>query len=382
MVVAGAIGGAAPSSRVRKVIPIDSTLTLTLKALAVDLQMDASAANRLFPAALVDFLREVNAYNGGAGIPFNANRVYGFAKPMISALTTAHGQAEQKASDAKLDRQQVMAIYADAFVDVAPQIVRGVQPDVAPEAADQIVLIAKRIGRYPALRVSEQYSALVGDLMTLTSLVAGGILYEQLREVTFPPAAIRTAQFVVDAAQVKDADSFTAVLASYAAPPSAFQRKRTRSPGTAGIYWSFNTYVGLAAGRETAEGSNIPTGKETATYRGFSIPVGLELGFSRNFGGAGVLFQIADIGQVASWRSKQDEASDVKTTPPGLTFASVFSPGINVVWNMPSIPLALGAGYARAPQFRDLTSTADPTRPKADVWRWVVFLGVDVPIFP
>jgi hypothetical protein len=382
MVVAGTIAGAAPSAQLRKAIPLDSSLTLTLKALAVNLQVEAGAANSTFTRALTDFLREVNAYNAGTGIPFDATKVYGLARPFISALAAGHAEAERKASDAKIDRHQMLAIYADAFVTMAPELVRGLQPELSGDAANQITLIAKRIGSYPALRVNEQYSTLVADLMTLTSLVAGGVLYQELRQVTFPPAAIRTAQFVVDASQSKDADTFTAVLASYAAPATSFQRKRTRRPGTSGLYWSFNTYLGVAAGRETAEGTNIPTGNETATYRGFSIPVGLELGLSRHASGFGLLFQIADIGQVASWRSKQKESTDVKTTPPGLTFASVFAPGANLVWNMRSIPLALGTGYARAPQFRELTGTSDPSRPKADVWRWVVFLGVDVPIFP
>jgi hypothetical protein len=140
--------------------------------------------------------------------------------------------------------------------------------------------------------------------------------------------------------------------------------------------------VGLTGGWETAVGNNIPSGTETAWYNGLTIPIGLEFGFPTKVGGLGLLFQIADVGQVATWRSQHDSGTTVKTTPPGLTFASVYAPGLSAVWNVPGAPIAIGTGYTYAPEFRDLTVTNDPTRPKANVHRVSIFTAVDVPIFP
>jgi hypothetical protein len=86
-------------------------------------------------------------------------------------------------------------------------------PQLSSPVVDQITNLARRIGSYPALRLSGQYSPLVADVMTLSSLVAGGIAYEQLRKVTLPAPVVRTIQFVVDASQTKDADSFAQFLA-------------------------------------------------------------------------------------------------------------------------------------------------------------------------
>jgi hypothetical protein len=378
MLVAGAIAGAVPSAELRKTIPIDSSLTLTLKAFAVNLQPGQSDTNPVLASALQHFLKEIGPKKEGSEIPFDVQAWLARAKPLVTTLISAETDAANKASQAGLSRPQRLAIYADALVEISPELIRGADPNADSRISEQATILAKRLGSYAGLRIRGAYAPLVADLMTLGSLVAAGYAFEELRQATFPAPVVRAVQFVVDASQVKDADAFAGVLGNYAAPVSAFQKKRL---GAWRGYWTFNTYVGVAYGRETAEGANIPTGPETAAYHGFSIPVGFEFGTSTGYGTVGLLVQLADVGQVASWRTKQGK-SDVKTTPPGLTFASVFAPGINLVFNCPKLPVAVGAGYSRVPQFRDLTTTTDPARPKADVHRWVIFTGVDVPIFP
>ena len=282
-----------------------------------------------------------------------------------------------------MDRAKVLTVVGSAIPDLAETMLAFVAEDEDPVVRQSAVLL-QRIARFPGMRIAGHYSELMADVLTLVNVVVREQKDGDFERFALPPLAGNALQFAIDASQTTDADGFAATLERYAAPPTAYMRKRTRAPGTSGIYVTLNAYVGLSAGVENAVGDNVPVDKgRAAMYTGLAIPAGVEVGAATEKSGSfGLFAQLIDVGQVASWRNRQPADASVKTTPPGLTLGSVFSPGVHLVWNIPGAPATIGGGYAYAPQFRDLTATLDPTRPRANVTRWTAFAAIDVPLFP
>jgi hypothetical protein len=362
---------------------LDSLVRSTAMAVAVNVNSN-SQSNGETRSAFVAFAGQTfqPQPNNPLTAPFSVDKFVGFAKTLVTALIDAQARAETAIAAAQGDKLKVATAYTDALVGEAGQMVFGLDSASGTVIVDQTFQLFDRVTKYPSLRVSKNYAELVADVMTLGALVAGDVAATDLQNVSFPPGAIRVVQFAVDGAQAKTANDFQTTLSAYAAPADGFMRKRTRHNDTRGFYWTVNSYLGWSVGTETADGHNLTTRRnDRAHYQGLAIPIGFEFGLS--VGGAiGILAQVADVGQVASWRSHQQDTV-VKTTPPGLTFASVFAPGVNAVWNLPFGPVAIGGGYNRSPQFRDLTTAStDPSRPKADVWRLRLFAAIDVPLFP
>ena len=309
---------------------------------------------------------------------------------VIDSATSLATQVTNRIRDAKGDRTKTQQALVDALPGCEQLVFSLFEDDFAGQApaiqklAGDIEQLTVRVARYKDMQLRGAYSEIIADALTLARAVDDAQAANGLERFSLPAAAGRALQFAADASETRDADGFAATLERYAAPADAYLRKRTHSPDGGGGYWTLNAYLGVRYGTETAIGDNIPPGRGgSARYNGLTIPAGLELGWAWNCcGSIGLFTQLIDVGQVASWRSRQSDTAVVKTTPPSFTLGTIFSPGLNVVWNVPKLPVTIGGGRSMVPQFRDLTTTTDVTRPKATVTRWTAFLALDVPILP
>lgn len=354
----------------------------SLMALAVN----TSAINAKEPGILRDawenFAYGSRIENDGPGdLLFQVERVWPVVLHGFEALSALERNIRTQVAAAEGDRAKRLAAHVSALGDATSLFITALEPVVATEAeATDVLTLIQRVAAYPELRTAGRYTELLSDIMMLVSDVSGMTFGSVFQRVTFPAPAMRALQFAVDASGLQDADAFERVLMSHAAPVNGFLRKRTRLEGASRFYWSINMYVGAAYGREWAEDQSLPE-QVGARYSGLALPFGAEFGFKSPVGPISGLLQVIDLGQVASWRSNQKGDTTITTTPPSLTFAGVFAPGINVVWNTPRYPFAIGVGYARAPQFRDIEPPGAEAR-KASVWRTVIFAAVDVPLIP
>jgi hypothetical protein len=357
----------------------DSMLVLGLKALLVNGRPVVNSPAP-FSRAFQDFAR---AHLGAAEvmadgqIKIEPNRLFVAAASTADSLRRATDKLAQALREANGQSAPMLKAYLAALPDFASAMAGFTDP-TDPVAA-RTRLFVTRLALYPKMIEGHEYGALVTDLVTLVPDLAEGFQEKSTQWAVLHPRAMRAVQFVLDAEQSKTADEFQAVLESYAAPADAYLRKRAPHPGR--FYGTLNTYVAAAGGFEQAVGSKVsePTWQR---HYGVSIPVGVELGLSIDksiFGSIGVLFQAFDVGQVASWRARGNDT--VKTAPSNLTFATILSPGANLVLNFKA-PAAFGCGFAYAPQFRDLTVVTDNTAPRADARRISCFAGVDVTLFP
>lgn len=357
----------------------EEVLTVLLKALALNVSSDLDADPTL-RLAWTRFLTAREMLQSESGLLFQPVRMWSFAAPLIDSLTGLSLGVRRAIDDAGTDREKKIRALIGGMSQAVPLLVTVADSLLEDPASIERLRLIQRVARYTEWRAEGRYAELLADMITLIQDVGAGEHLVLFQKVTFAPSAMRAMQFAVDAAGVTDADAFQAVLESYASPADGFLRKRIRPEGTMPGYWSLNTYVGGARGREAAIDASLPGGKDHENYSGLWLPLGLEIGLKTKIGAFGVMAQGLDLGQVASWRSRQGDTT-VSVAPPGLTFASVFAPGVNLIYHFPNWPIAIGRGYARAPQFRDVISDDEFPR-KADARRRIWFLAVDVPLLP
>lgn len=332
------------------------------------------------------------SYLGGVQSDVRVPELMQAMTSLVSPVGATAGELKKKLDLAGSDRRKVVLAYAeelpnlcDALADGFAQVGWITADDTA--RVTKTLVVVRRVAGFVELRANGQYHQLVTELLTLPDLIeeTTGRRVE-MSWFSLPPGAARVVQFATDAAATTDASGFESVLEHYASPVNGFTKKRTADPEKRPVYVTLNAYLGGSAGLEKAVGGNLPAteGTGSAKYGGLFAPVGLEVGYRRtSMRGFALLIQLIDVGQVASWRFNADSTNTaVQATPPGLTFASVFAPGANIVYNLRPFPIALGFGAAYAPQFRDLRNSTITAQPKASVFRTVFFAGVDVPIFP
>jgi hypothetical protein len=87
------------------------------------------------------------------------------------------------------------------------------------------------------------------------------------------------------------------------------------------------------------------------------------------------LFSILDLGAIAAFRLGDNAAEDL----PELKFENLVAPGGFLLANFPKSPFSLGFGGQYGPRTRKITFNGIESRSSA--WRWLIFAGIDVPIF-
>lgn len=187
-------------------------------------------------------------------------------------------------------------------------------------------------------------------------------------ETRLPPGYVRFASFAADVALAEDPGSVSAAIASYAAPPGAYKRKRSE-----GSYFTMNAYLGLAGGLEVVEDSD-----NTFTGAAFA-PMGFEAGMALGKGWSlGVFVQALDLGALTSWRLDKD--NDEVQERPEVGFKQVVSPGLHLAIGLPDMPFSIALGVSHTPQLRvpeDLSTGANRS-----ATRYGIALAIDVPLLP
>ena len=355
-------------------------LAWTLKAIAVNVREQTQDVDPTLRSAWTSFSAAYKLGRSDAGLEFDIGKIWTVAKPLVDSLTALQRSVSQRIKTADRDKAKVAQAYVDGIADGA-MLLLGLD-----SATSKSARILQRVARFPALRAEAQYGELLLELVRLGSDIPEPAFLKGFRDVTLPPTAARAMQFAVDAAEVKDADGFQKVIAAYASPVDGFLRKRTTGTGRyPHVYWSLNMYVGgTAYAKEKVSDASLPGGESDARYTGLALPLGLEFGARTRAGGFGLLLQVADLGQAASWRTQQGASVPVDSLPKTLTFGNVYAPGINFVYNAWRWPIAVGAGIAKAPRFRavDVTSGATTTTVLRDALRRTIFVAVDVPLLP
>jgi hypothetical protein len=366
-------------------IDADTAALYALKAFVMNVVGNGSCPSALpsFDAVRMRFGGPNVCSTGARNMPLAANSAWEVLEPataiVLAVDSTAH--AAQKLNDTR----QLIVAYSAAVADLLPAFVQAVgtgSPNDSLRVA-RAVAVAGKLARIAGSRASADY----GDVISEITLVVGTIGFDQLQQYNFPPAVQRTLIFAADMATAQNAADFEDALNRAAAPLDAWSRKRVIEPGEANYFVTLNAYFGGASGLETAQGHALPHSVKALSY-GLYVPLGLEVGWRQAwpFGWPfSFLFQVADVGQVASWRSTASDTL-VKANPPAFTLSNVVSPGVFAIAHTRRWPVSIGIGYSFAPRFREVTALSQANNPanpaRADVQRVSLFVAADVPLFP
>jgi hypothetical protein len=178
--------------------------------------------------------------------------------------------------------------------------------------------------------------------------------------------------FFAGVASAKQPGDISAAFAAAAVPKGSSRTKRTNM-----LDFGLNAYFGGSFGREN---STLLNENEVWPINNISlsVPIGLSLSFktSRTQKGSWTLFApILDLGAVTSFRIDDASTSDL----PELKLENVISPGLLGMYNFANSPFSLGAGWQYGPNTR--TVTVNGLETESSSYRWVIFFGIDVPIF-
>lgn len=192
----------------------------------------------------------------------------------------------------------------------------------------------------------------------------------------------RALAFAAALAGAKDEDDVESALEALADPVGSFRSRRLAGNGTVAVV----AYVGVSGGREALVGASD---SEESTFRGLSVPLGIEFawGTKANASGRrcairslGFHLGILDFGTLMSYRVGSSTADagageEQVAQVPEARWDHVFAPSARFTLGLTErYPLTLGAGWQQAPRLRTLEASS--TRVSAS--RWFVFAGVDL----
>lgn len=131
--------------------------------------------------------------------------------------------------------------------------------------------------------------------------------------------------------------------------------------------------------------SNSANNSDNPPKLGLAAPIGFTIskGFSKtgNSGGLSINMQIFDLGALVNYYAiKGDTASlanDFK-----VKLSNIFSPGINLAYNIPKTPLSFSMGGQYIPtlyKYEQIGSLNELI--PSNAWRWQLSLTVDIPLY-
>lgn len=190
--------------------------------------------------------------------------------------------------------------------------------------------------------------------------------------------------FAVNVVNAKTNDEAVQALESAALPVGSYRIKRNNY-----FNISINAYGGLFVGKENFGYEND---KRTSTVWGATAPVGIYFGFGKsqnkvkeNDGnGVGLFVSLLDVGSVFAVRLQGD------TNPlPELAWRNIIAPGLNIVYNIPKLPISIMFGYQKGPELRSLNTVKNPTTMQDELktvidpyaGRFHISAVVDIPVF-
>lgn len=185
--------------------------------------------------------------------------------------------------------------------------------------------------------------------------------------------------FMAAVVKAKTSDDIAAAIETVALPAGSSSIKRTVKFNVA-----LNSFVGLHYGNEYID-TDGTTPDGWGTIFGVSAPIGVAGSFrlGKKAGSLSAFASLIDIGAVASFRFKDDVASEL----PPIKLENIFAPGLYAVYNIPQCPISIGYGWQKGPQLREV-SIPDPDNPgqminknvSSNGYRWNFFIAVDIPI--
>jgi hypothetical protein len=218
---------------------------------------------------------------------------------------------------------------------------------------------------------AERYGSALFNLVELFTLVSAGSDSASLRWNALRSDLIRYGSFMANVASAQTADEVKSALLAVALPPGSSRVKREDVFNVA-----LNAYLGLSAGRETLNAPGIQNPR--AASIGLGLPVGISTSWKfkqEHKMSYSALFSILDLGAIAAFRLGDNAAEDL----PELKFENLVAPGGFLLANFPKSPFSLGFGGQYGPRARKITFNGIESRSSA--WRWLLFAGIDVPIF-
>lgn len=202
-------------------------------------------------------------------------------------------------------------------------------------------------------------------------------------DACIPPKLLKYLPLVVDIANAERPEDVQAALQSAAAPVGSWRIKRVEAPIA-----SITAFVGGAAGQEIPVKGN---GKPSTAAAGAIAALGLDLSLiGGKYGEGGVLVSLIDVGQLLttpvdpSAKQTTDGRYSVAKGGAQLELVQLLSPGAYLHYGVGDTPLVLGAGYSIAPRLRKYVtaSESETTQDNVTVHRLLVFVGIDVTLFP
>ncbi|MBV6426901.1 MAG: hypothetical protein KIPDCIKN_01414 [Haliscomenobacter sp.] len=218
----------------------------------------------------------------------------------------------------------------------------------------------------------ERYGSAIFNLVELFRLVSQEDQASSARWQKLRSDFLLYGSFMANVATAQTAEEVKGALLAAALPPGSSRVKREDAFNLA-----FNGYLGVTGGREALSNSNAIT-KEAYTI-GLSMPIGVAVSWkfkSSQSASYSLMFSMLDLGAVASFRLGDQDAGLL----PELSFENLVAPGAYFLLNVPRSPFSLGFGSQYGPRARKITLT-NGLETRSSAWRWLLFAGVDVPIF-
>jgi hypothetical protein len=219
----------------------------------------------------------------------------------------------------------------------------------------------------------EYSSALFESVKLLPKIFKSEERADKARLENFEKIVIKYGTFMSTVVNAESAEEVTAAIESVALPAGSYLTKRQ-----ANMSVGLNAYVGLAAALEDPDILDGYDSDESVFVLGLRAPVGFGLSWGSRSrdksGGAVTIFgTIIDIGAIVS---KRFDDSDLKSIG-DIQLDDIFSPGIDLIWGIPNVPIATGLGFQFGPAIRE---SVDPEESDPLNGRFHLFVAVDIPI--
>lgn len=180
---------------------------------------------------------------------------------------------------------------------------------------------------------------------------------DDIKEVT------KYLSFGIDFVNAENSESMKNTLNNFIEKPGSYTRKRSN------FTISISSYPGFYGGTEQLSNS---TDEEKVGSFGFTVPIGIELGYKK----VGIFFSAFDIGAAVNYRLKDTNSTSL---PNELTLKQIFSPGISfrfTFWK--DNPIGFGIGYQYTPELRKVTKNGSEFQSNSH--RLMFSIAYDLPL--
>jgi hypothetical protein len=253
----------------------------------------------------------------------------------------------------------------------------GKQYDIVEQILNPSVDIAYHISTKKYSAAIYDASILLSALDTFNVLVDKKFLWIKCKKEeevfkTVNKSFVKYGTLISTIASAQSSDEVKQALEASVLPVGSSSIKRSSK-------WSFsiNSYVG-AYWSYANNIDYIPTW-------GLSAPVGFNIsrGFSKSgkAGGLSLNFQLIDVGALVNYYLLKGDTASLPNDF-SVKLSNIFSPGLNLSYNVPRTPLSLAWGCQYIPTLYkyELVNGKNELNP-TNAWRWQLALLIDIPLY-